>query len=197
MQRRTEARLADGAHEFAALDLRDEHDVAQVGDAQVDALTGAVAQPAHHRQRQVRDAPATPEGRAHREAAHAHVPEVGLAIELHEAPLLERGEQPVRGGRRQARVRRDVDQPEAFVVLGQEFEQLHGARERLHGAVVVAVDAGDLGGLGGGARRAGCHGVPCANCVPSGLPVRLAIWPPMVCDKRSVNHGVCTNVDIS
>ena len=110
--------------------------------------------------------------RHHRETAHAHIPEVGFAIELDELPLLERGEQPVGRGRRQPAAGRDVDQAVALVIVGEKFQQLHGTGERLHRAVAVAVpvDTGDLGGLAGRARRTGCHGVPYANFAPSARP---------------------------
>ena len=150
--RRAAADAGDRAHDLAAFDLRQHHDLAVVDDAEIGGLARQIAQAAQKRQRRRDEIAAAHEGRADRETLPPDMPHRIALIEFDEPALLKRRQQPVRGGGRQSRADRQIGEPIAFLVFGQSLEQRQRPVDGLDGARLGAVVL--VQGLPIGPRRA-------------------------------------------
>ncbi len=130
VQRRAGAELGRHPHQFAALDLLDEHGLAVVDDGEVGRLAGALHQALEVRVRLHHQVAVIEERAAHAERAHADQPFAARAL-LDVACLLQRGEQAVRGGGRQREALGDGGERRADLGGGERLEQREAARQRL------------------------------------------------------------------
>ena len=111
----------------AALDV---HDLVAVAHGKVDRLAGLRMQLAHHRQGELAHADARLDEIAELEQPHAE-PVASRLDAVHQPVARHRGEDAVGGRRMQARVLRDLLQPERLGMLRQHVEQAHHALDHL------------------------------------------------------------------
>ena len=125
---------------FSTLHLgQHDHFVVAIDDSKIGGLAALVAQPAQEGHAGREENALAGESRADRKRLAADMPDAFGPVELHEAALFERDQQPIGGGRRQTRTGNQIAEAAPVLVLAQGFKQGHGA-----------VDGLDIAGAGGG-----------------------------------------------
>ena len=120
----------EGAQRVMAFDLRDEHHLAIVLDAEIDGLAAGLHQRMHGGAPHVRHAAVAQEGRAGLEGADADQPDAAFHVVLDVSAALQRQQDAVRRGGRDARAPAEFAQCQA-VLVGQDLKQRQPAIERL------------------------------------------------------------------
>lgn len=101
MNGRARAGAEEGAQRAVALDLRDEDHLADVLDAEIHGLSGALHQIVHHESPDAGEPPVAQEGGADLEGADTDQTQPTLLVVLHEAMRFETGDNAMRGGGRE------------------------------------------------------------------------------------------------
>jgi hypothetical protein len=105
----------EGAHQLVTFDLGEIHGLVLVRHRKVHRLLRLLHQRAHVRAGDVRDDARLEKGIAGHEGLHADRPEPALGIEMHIAFLLQRGQEPVRGGGGEPDLLADFGQDHALI----------------------------------------------------------------------------------